>query len=641
MERATNSFAQPKRLALLRRIATCALLIGEGEPFDRRAPLVEHHCVACHRGAGAKGGVDLAAAWDGRSLRAAGRGFAKALARVEAGSMPPATEPPLSPEQRAEFAAALRATLAQREPGETEDPGRVTLRRLSRFEYDRSVRDLLGVTWDSSALFPADLIAHGVDNLGDVMALPPMLFEKYVEASRAVVERLLADDALRERLLAPALARGGVVDDAAVREIVAPLQERAFRRPLEAGELESRVALYRAQLAEGSSAIAALGAVVRSLLLAPDFLFRPETGDPAGEVDGVRPLTDHELATRLSYFLTATLPDPALLAAARAGQLRDPEQLAAQARRLLATPAARSLADHVATGWLGFAAIRAVAVDIRRFGRFFAGGLRESLYEQAAGFFATIVAQDRSVVELLDSDWTLLDARLAALYGLPAPNGPGMERVTLPDRRRGGLLGMGAVLTVTSFPLRTSPVLRGKWILETLLDEPPAPPPADVPQLPKDDRQGAALTLRQRLEQHRAAPACSGCHATMDPLGFALENFDAIGGWREQHDAPPEAPGATAPPLDVRAALPDGTLLDGPAGLKEWLRARELDYLRTFTRRLFTYAVGRPPEFLDEATIDAIVLAAQADGARFSRFVEGIVRSRPFRYLRAGTGEPR
>ncbi|MBL8843112.1 MAG: DUF1588 domain-containing protein [Planctomycetes bacterium] len=629
MERATNF------------LAGLALLGADEAPFDRLAPLVEQHCVACHRGAGAKGGLDLAAAWDGRSLRAAGRGWSKALARVAAGTMPPTSETPLAPESRAEFTAALRAVLAQREPGEVDDPGRVTLRRLSRVEYDRSVHDLLGVAWDSSALFPADLIAHGVDNLGDVMALPPMLFEKYVEASRVVVERLFADDALRERLLAPALARGGVVDDAAVRAIVAPLQERAFRRPIGAEELESRVALFRAQLAAGSPAVEALRAVVRSLLLAPDFLFRPETGDPAREVDGVRPLTDFELATRLAYFLTATLPDEPLLEAARAGQLADPEQLVAHARRLLATPGARTLADHFATGWLGFAAIRDVAVDIRRFGRFFAGGLRESLYEQVAGFFAAIVAEDRSVTELLDSDWTLLDARLAELYGLPAPSGPGLQRVALPDRRRGGLLGMGAVLTVTSFPLRTSPVLRGKWILETLLDEPPPPPPANVPQLPKDDRQDDALTLRQRLEQHRAAPACAGCHATMDPLGFALENFDAIGGWREQHDAPPDAPGAQPTPLDARAVLPDGTLLDGPAGLKEWLGARELDFLRTFTRRLFTYAVGRPPEFLDDATIDAIALAAQADGARFSAFVEGIVRSRPFRYLRAAEGGTR
>ncbi len=612
---------------------------GDGEsPFAQLAPRVEQHCASCHRGASAKAGVDLAAAFDGRSLRASGRAWTKALARVEAGTMPPSSKPPLSDEERVAFAAELRATLVEREPGEEEDPGRVTLRRLGRFEFDRSVHDLLGIDYDSSALFPADLVAHGVDDLGDVMALPPMLFEKYVEASHELVTRLFADEARRAALLEPAFARGGVLDGEAARAIVAPLMERAFRRPIDVPELESRLELFRAQQGDGSSSLAALGAVLRSILLAPDFLFRPEIGDPTREQDGVRPLTDFELATRLSFFLTSSLPDRELFECARSGRLRDLEVLLAQTRRLLAAPGARTLADHFAATWLGFGAIRDVAVDIRRFGRFFAGGLRESLYEQPARVFAAMVAEDRSVVELLDSDSTLLDAPLAALYDLPAPDGGGWQRVVLPDQRRGGLLGMGAILTLTSYPLRTSPVLRGKWILETLLDQPPPPPPANVPALPKDDRQGDALTLRQRLEQHRADPACAACHATMDALGFALENFDAIGAWREQLEAPPDVAGGKATPLDARARLPDGRVLDGPAGLKEWLRAHELDFLRAFTRRLFTFAVGRPPDFLDEAEIESIVATAQADGARFSRFVEGIVTSRPFRYLRVVEG---
>lgn len=621
-------------------LAGALIALAPDDPFVAVVrPLVERHCSECHGREGRKSLERLDRAQTAREARREAALWQEAIAKVESGKMPPRSRAPLAEEERAALIAALQETLAAREPGEADDPGAVTLRRLGRFEYDRSVRALFGVEWSSAALFPADPIAHGIDDLGDVLTLPPMLFEKYDEASRAIVERLLADDARREALLAPALENGGRLDAATVRTIVAPWMERAFRRPVTAEELGSRVALFRAQQDAGAAPIVALGTTLRSLLVAPDFLFRPESGDPAREVAGVRPLTGYELATRLSYFLWSEPPDAALLAAAGAGELDAPDGLVAHARRLLSDPRARTLADHFAAQWLGFGGIRDVAVDIRRFGRFFGLGLRDRFYEQASGFFAAIVAEDRDVRELLDSDWTLADAALAEFYGVAAPPEPGLHRVALgPEQRvRGGLLGMGAILATTSFPLRTSPVLRGKWILETLLDRPPSPPPADVPALPKDDRQHDALTLRARLEQHRADPACAGCHATMDALGFALENFDAIGAWRDAHESPPDAPApASAPPaIDARAELPDGALLDGPAGLRAWLLQEDEAFLRTVARRLFTFAVGRPVESIDEPLIAAIVADARRDHARFGRFVEGIVTSRPFRYLRA------
>ncbi|MBM4014408.1 MAG: DUF1592 domain-containing protein [Planctomycetes bacterium] len=611
-----------------------------GDPFAAIArPLLERHCLECHGAAARSGLARLDGPAGARAARQEGELWQEAIARIEAVRMPPKTRPPLAIAEREALAAALKETLTAREPDEVDDPGVVTLRRLGRFEYDRSIRALLGIDWSSGDLFPADPIAHGIDDLGDVQALPSMLFEKYDEASRAIVARLLADDAKRERLLAPALANGGRLDAAAAHAILAPLAERAFRRPVAPEELAPRLELFRARQAAGAPAVDALATALRTLLMAPDFLFRPESGDPARESEGVRPLTGFELATRLSYFLWSEPPDDALLAAAQSGELDQADGLRRQARRLLADPRAHTLSEHFAAQWLGFGGIADVAVDIRRFGRFFGLGLRERFHAQALEFVATLVREDRDVRDLIDSDWTMADATLAAYYGLPAPAGGGLQRVplTAEQRHRGGLLGLGAILATTSFPLRTSPVLRGKWILGTLLDREPPPPPAAVPALPKDDRQSDALTLRQRLERHRADPGCAGCHATMDPLGFALENYDAIGGWRATHEPAPESPASAAPlpPIDARATLPDGSVIDGPLGLRDWLRGEEQAFLRAFTRRLFTFAVGRPPGWLDEGTIGAIVADARADGARFGRFVEGIVSSRPFRYLRA------
>ena len=594
-------------------------------------PLLEKHCFACHAGETTKGGVDLAAASSARDVRRRGRTFGRAVAMLEARRMPPARAveegrvAPLGDDDRARLAGGLRHLLAHPEPGEELDPGRVTLRRLGRFEFDRTIRSLLGVAYDSAATFPADPVAHGFDDIGDAMTFAPMLIEKYDDAGREIVRRLLADDAAREALLAPALAAGGVLDARAARAIAAPLLERAFRRPPAEQEVAARMRLFAGEISAGRPATEALGTVVRSILLSPHFLFRVETGDPAREEGGVRPLTDFELATRLSYFLGSTLPDAELLDLARGGRLREPAMLAAQARRLLSASAARPLADRFAAQWLRFGEVLTVAVDIRRFNAFYGLALREPFYEETARLFEAIVREDRSVLELLDCDSTYLDERLARHYGI-AGVGPGpMRRVELPDRRRGGLIGMGSVLTITSFPLRTSPVLRGKWVLETLLDDPPPPPPADVPALPKDDRQADKLSLRARLEMHRRDPACAGCHERMDPIGFALESYDAIGGWREQTD--------DGLPIDPHARLPDGSELAGAIAVKEYLLARKDDFLRTLTRRLLVFAVGRPMEFTDEPLVEEIVARAKGDGFRFSAFVDGVVTSRPFRYL--------
>jgi uncharacterized protein DUF1592/uncharacterized protein DUF1588/uncharacterized protein DUF1587/uncharacterized protein DUF1585/uncharacterized protein DUF1595 len=603
---------------------------GQSSDFLRDVrPILEKRCFECHSGEQPKGGVDLSLAQDGGEARRMGSVFARAISMVERRKMPPESRRPLKDDERAGLVAALKEILSHPEPGESLDPGRVVLRRLSRFEFDRAIRDLLGARYDSSATFPADPIAYGFDNIGDAMSVAPLLFEKYADAARDVVDRLLRDDVLRERLLAPALKRGGVCNAAVARQILMPLMERAFRRPVEADEVNGRVDLFLREVQAGRDATAALATALRSILLSPAFLFRAERGvDPPDEF-GVRPLSDYELATRLSFFLWSTLPDATLLELARRGRLHQEEVLIEQARRMLIDPRARALTDHFAAEWLRFGEIQSVAVDIRRYPAFFNLGLRERFYDETARTFDAIVREDRSVLELLDCESTFLDAELARHYGVEGV-GPGpMRRIALHDPRRGGLLGMGSILTITSYPLRTSPVLRGKWILETLLDDPPPPKPATVPELPKDDRLPGGLTLRQRLEEHRKDPACANCHQRMDPFGLALENLDGIGAWRSALDGP-EAP----IDLDVKVALADGSELDGAVAVKRWLVAHAGRFEKTLTRRLLTFAVGRPMEFLDEPLVEAIAADAASDGHRMSAFVLGVVRSRPFRYLR-------
>jgi hypothetical protein len=307
---------------------------------------------------------------------------------------------------------------------------------------------------------------------------------------------------------------------------------------------------------------------------------------------------------------------------AREGRLRDPEVLAQEARRMLADPRSRALADQFGAQWLGFSDILDVAVDFRRFpGKFHE--VRRSMYEEAARLFDDVVKGDHDVLRLLDADYTWLDARLAAHYGIPGVEGEEMRPVALTDRRRGGVLGMGAVLAPTAFPLRTSPTLRGKWILDNLLGIPPPPPPPDAGQLPSDDVQPDGLTLRERLERHRADRACAGCHARMDPLGYALENFDPTGRWRDT---------LQEKPIDNQGMLPDGTTVAGPVELRAWLLTRSDRFLGHLADRLFTYGVGRPAGPADRAMLASMAARVGARGRRMQDLIVEIVVSRPFRY---------
>jgi hypothetical protein len=406
-------------------------------------------------------------------------------------------------------------------------------------------------------------------------------------------------------------------EEGCARQILETLARRAYRRAVTASEVDTLAAFYRAGRREGSFDAGIQHALER-LLCSPEFLFRIDAND---RTDAATRRTDYDLASRLSFFLWSSIPDDQLLDLAGRGTLRDPIILEQQVTRMLRDGRAAALVQNFTSQWLAVRNLRDVSPDPDLFPEF-NENLREALLRETELFVGHVIREDRSVVELLTADYTFVNERLARHYGLPGVYGSHFRRVPMPDPRRRGLIGHGSVLMVTAYPNRTSPVLRGKWLLDNILGAPPPPPPPDVDtSLQPKGGDGAAVTVRERFEMHRRNPACASCHAPMDPLGFALENFDAIGGWRET-DA--------GKPVDASGALPDGTTLDGPLGLQAFLVAHKEQFVTTLIEKLLMYALGRRVTLDDAPTVRRIRRAAAASDYRWSAIVLGIVRSPTF-----------
>ena len=386
-------------------------------------------------------------------------------------------------------------------------------------------------------------------------------------------------------------------------------------------DLNPLMAFYKAGRADGGFERGVRDALT-AILASPHFLYRAESGDAAG---GTRTLGDLELASRLSFFLWSSLPDEELLDLAKNSRLNKPEVLAKQVRRMLADPRAKSLVNDFTFQWLNLAKLDEISPDSRLFPH--ASGLldpRSLFKEELRLFIDSVLRSDRSVVELMTADYTFLNERLAMHYGMENVKGSQFRRVTLENTARHGLLGKAAVLMLTANPNRTAPVLRGAWILDRLLGTPPPPPPPNVPTL-KENRPGqAAQTVRERTEQHRSNPTCLGCHGVMDPLGFALENFDTVGQYRTRD---PQA----LTLIDTSGVLPDGTPIKGPDDLRRTLVARPDRFVQAFTENLLTYALGRSIDYRDMPAVRKIVRGAEADHYRFESIVLGIISSDAFR----------
>ena len=414
-------------------------------------------------------------------------------------------------------------------------------------------------------------------------------------------------------------------EEPCARQILSGLARRAYRRPATNDDVETLMRFYERGKADRGFEGGIQKAVER-LLVSPEFLFRIEL-DPVDVAAGTAySLSDLELATRLSLFLWSDIPDLELLALAESGRLGDPAELDRQVHRMLADERSVALVDNFANQWLQLNRLQGVMPDADVFYEF-DENLRNDMAQETKLFLESQLREDRSVLDLLTADYTFVNERLARHYGIPGIYGERYRRVTVDDPNRGGLLGHASLLMVTSYPTRTSPVLRGKWLLDNILGMPPSPPPADVPALAENDGAGEALSLRDRMEQHRRNPACAVCHRTMDPPGFALEHFDAVGRWRTTTE------GGIS--VDAAGALGDGTLVDGPAALREAVSNYRESYVRTVVEKLLTYGLGRRVEYYDQPAVRAIASSAAANDYRWSAVILELVKSRPFQMRRS------
>jgi mono/diheme cytochrome c family protein len=490
----------------------------------------------------------------------------------------------------------------------------------------RAGRRLVGVVFLKKTLEPEGLLEVGPrpmgSDVGEYKGGDPSIGS--VTITGPFDAKGVGDMPSRRRIFVCHPATDNLDEESCAREILSTLARRAYRRPVTDADVQALLGLYRAGQSEGGFE-AGIELALQRILAGPEFLFRIERKPANLPPDTVYPVSDLELASRLSFFLWSSIPDDQLLGLAEGGQLTDPVVLENQVHRMLADYRSNALVENFAGQWLYLRNLRDWRPSVREFPDF-DGELRQALQQETELFFKSMLREDRSLLDLLNADYTFLNERLARHYGIPDVYGSNFRRVTLKDDNRRGLLGQGSILMVTSRPNRTSPVLRGKWVLGSLLGMPPSPPPPDVPALNEAREEVGDLTMRQRMEQHRVNPACTSCHVQMDAMGFALENFDAIGKWRTTEGKAP---------IDASGVLVDGTRFEGPAGLRQVLLSRPEQFVQNVTEKLLTYALGRDLDSHDDPAVQQILREGAPGGYRWSSLILGIIKSTPFQMRRS------
>jgi len=752
--------------------------------FDSKVkPFLTKNCLMCHRAKNPTAGLDLSRFAAPEDIWRHPELWEKVSARLTDGTMPPKGLPRPPMEQRDEVLAWIRDGLEHLARNTRPDPGRVTARRLNRFEYNNTIRDLLGVDFKPAANFPADDAGYGFDNIGDVLSMSPILMEKYVSAAwdiaqHAVVSPLDQLDSTVTRISGPDVRRLGsratqvtgplaypmakeasfefpadaeyeilvrvsdrrkvqqtpgriafvvgngkvhsfdtelrrddenapnefsfrarvtagkhilraatvdqdlkpfqyldesgsgdfidpnyfeirgpfgkakrAIHDAhrklmvctpankaeeapCAEKILGPVVRRAYRRPITVADLERHLLLAAEARAEGFPFEEQIRLALQGILVSPQFLFRIEHDRPSvtntgAATDAIRDLSPVELASRLSYFLWSSMPDDALLSAAESGQLQTREQILSQVKRMLADPKASAFTEAFAGQWLRLRNLDQWQPDSDLFPDF-DNNLRLAMRRETELVFETLLHENGTIDDFLAADFTFLNQRLAKHYGIKGVEGDEFRRVSLTGTNRSGVLTHASVLTISSYPTRTSPVLRGLWLLENVLGAPPPPPPPDIPELDSDGV-GNAATLRERMERHRTDPTCAACHSKMDPLGFGLENFDAIGRYRK-------AEGNL--PIDASGTLPDGTSFDGPESMKQVLLAQRREIAKNLAEKMLTFALGRGVERHDRPAVEELVASMESKQYRIATLVEEICWSMPFR-MRRSEGDTR
>ena len=604
-------------------------------PFETAVrPLVVKYCTECHDADVTKGDLNLDRfttrdqAIDSLAL------WQRAGMRIENKEMPPRKEDNQpTDEERAlltKWIGTLQideadCNLLANEESVAWYSGDVMSRRLNRMEYEYTLRDLLGVELNVAHLFPADGAGgEGFDNDGAALFLSAIQMEKYLAGADVALETALPErvEEAGERLakLIPVQPSDTLSARDAAKQVLEAFAYRAWRKPPPAESLEGLLQMFDRGQARGDSYEKSIKLAMKAALVSPHFMFLAE---PHPEEKGNYALGGYELASRLSYFLWSSMPDDALLASAASGALQDPNEIQAQVTRMLQDPKAEALGKQFGGQWMGISQLgEMVKPDEKRFPEY-TPALQAAMRTEAYTYFNSIIREDRSLLELIQSDYAYVNKDLAAIYGIPGVESESLQRVQLADASRGGLLGMGAMLMQTSHPLRTSPVLRGTWVMEVILGAHVPPPPPNVPALPEDDHNTAGLTFRQQLEVHRENAECAGCHSKMDPLGFGLENYDPIGRWRATQ---------AEQPIDASGVLPTGETFNGPGELKAILLNQKDAFANNFTRKMLGYALGRGLNRFDNCVVDDSMEALRANDYKPSALISQIVLSYPFRH---------
>ncbi len=585
---------------------------------EKVAPFITNYCKECHGDKKRKGSVTFSLALKNPSSTTAVKTWKQALANVRTHDMPPEDADKQPTDEERQMFMDWVAKLKYLSP---KDPGPFVIRRLTKVEYGNTLHDLLGVDPAIAHDLPDEVFGEGYLN-----TLSPLQSEQYLGIANEVLDQVLAPKGqppteMEKRLFGEPPAPKADAR-AAAKNVARSLARKAYRRPPSEAELEVLLKVFDLAKQNKLAYPAALRLMVKAILVSPQFLFITPASE-AAPGQSIVPLDDYQLASRLSYLLWSTMPDEELSALAESGKLHEPAILKAQVKRLLLDQRSRALFDGFGAQWLGLENLETKTFDTVKF-PLMTTEMRSAMYDEARLFFESIVRENRSVVSFVDSDYTFLNGTLAALYGLEKTvTGPEMRKVKLTNANRGGILGMPGVLATTSFPNRTSAVKRGVWVLEQVLGEhvPPAPP--NVPTLEKQDKsQIANMTLRQRTELHRTNAVCANCHKILDPIGFGLENFDAIGRWRDQDD--------TGGKIDAAGELPGGKHFTTPKELKTIIAGRTTELTRNLTEKLLAYALCRQLEGSDEIVVDKLMETIAKDGNHMQTLITEIVTSYPF-----------
>jgi hypothetical protein len=607
-------------------------------------PLMALKCFECHNTGNTKGGVNLDNYKEADRVVKDGQFWLKVLDQIKTRAMPPKSEPALSEKDYHLLVdginSLLQASLAQR------SAGHVVIRRLSHAEYQYTILDLVKVDFDARNYFPSDGSGGGgFDNQGRALFFTPLKLERYYDAADSIIGQVYKDDQKWGSIVPFEYEQNWfqrfvnwmkslVSDDyeewnsprLAAEKVIVPFATKAYRRFIKDEEKSKLIDLFETVYSQKDSLDnptrfnQSVAETLKSVLVSPFFLYRVEE-----EPDklGSYPLSNFEVATRLSYFLWCSMPDQELFDLAYMGMLDDSLVLEKQVRRMLADPKSKRFAENFSSQWLGINKLmdNQPIADPETFPEF-TMDIRKALYRETIEYFYYVLTQSKNMLELINSNYTFLNKELADYYGIPGVEGDEIQKFVLQDSSRGGVLGMGSVLTTTSLPIRTSPVLRGKWVLEQLMGTSPPPPPPVVAELTEDKAAHDELGLRKILEIHRSKPECLSCHVKMDPLGLGLENFDPIGRWRDSYGKVD---------IDASGVMADGRKFEGPKELKKILLTEKEKIARNLSSKMLSYALGRSVIFTDEPALQRLDATLLNNNFNPELFIIELVKSYPFR----------